>query len=183
MENAAKLRECAMPTLVLHGGADTLVPPALGMSMLGMLLHLRGNYDEAMGRYDQALGMDPGAVDVLLKRSSLWFEKEELPKAHADFDAAIARRAGGERSPCARPEDGAAPARRPTSPPRAPKAQLAPTDAAAQPRPRGSLWRPQQPASARPRRGTSPPATGRSSTPPTPTSTATAASCTCCSRT
>jgi import receptor subunit TOM70 len=29
-------------------------------------------------------------VEVLLKRSSLWFEKEELPKAFADFDTAIA---------------------------------------------------------------------------------------------
>jgi fermentation-respiration switch protein FrsA (DUF1100 family) len=28
MENAEKLGECTMPTLVLHGGSDTLVPPA-----------------------------------------------------------------------------------------------------------------------------------------------------------
>jgi len=66
------------------------VPPALALSLLGMLLHLRGNYDEAMGRYEQALALQPAAIDVLLKRSSLWFEKEQLPQAHADFDAALA---------------------------------------------------------------------------------------------
>ena len=32
----------------------------------------------------------PSRPQVLIKRSSLWFEKEQLPKAFADFDAAIA---------------------------------------------------------------------------------------------
>jgi len=32
----------------------------------------------------------PPAIDVLLKRSSLWFEKEQLAKSFADFDAALA---------------------------------------------------------------------------------------------
>jgi len=70
--------------------AGQAVAPALAMSMLGMLLHLRGNYDDAMDRYNQALAMRPSSIDVLLKRSSLWFEKENLPQAHADFDSAIA---------------------------------------------------------------------------------------------
>jgi len=29
------------------------VAPALALSLLGMLLHLRGNYDDAMARYEQ----------------------------------------------------------------------------------------------------------------------------------
>lgn len=65
------------------------VAPALALSLLGMLLHLRGNYDDAMARYEQALALEPAAIDVLLKRSSLWFEKEQLTQAHADFDSAI----------------------------------------------------------------------------------------------
>ena len=40
-------------------------------------------------RYEQALTLEPSSIDVLLKRSSLWFEKEQLPQAHADFDTAI----------------------------------------------------------------------------------------------
>lgn len=93
--------------------AGDTIAPALAMSMLGMLLHLRGNYDEAMDRYNQALYLSPSSIDVLLKRSSLWFEKENLSQArgcplrlvaagpdprirrgawqaHADFDAALA---------------------------------------------------------------------------------------------
>jgi len=65
------------------------VAPSLALSLLGMLLHLRGNYDDAMARYEQALSLEPASIDVLLKRSSLWFEKEQLPQAHADFDSAI----------------------------------------------------------------------------------------------
>lgn len=66
------------------------VPPSLCLSMLGMFLHLRGNYDDAMCCYDRALELQPRAIDVLLKRASLWFEKEQLPKAFQDFDAAFA---------------------------------------------------------------------------------------------
>jgi len=64
--------------------------PVLAVSMLGMFLHLRGNYDAAMACYDFALKLDPKATEVLIKRSSLWFEKEQLPNAFADFDTAIA---------------------------------------------------------------------------------------------
>ena len=71
--------------------AATDVPsPSLALSMLGMFLHLRGNYDDAMTCYNRALELNPSAIDVLLKRSSLWFEKEQLPKAHEDFDTALA---------------------------------------------------------------------------------------------
>ena len=66
------------------------ITPALCLSMVGMFLHLRGNYDEAMSCYDKAFELDPKAIDVLLKRASLWFEKEQLPRAFEDFDAAFA---------------------------------------------------------------------------------------------
>ena len=36
-----------------------------------------------MACYNLASEIDPKAVDVLLKRSSLWFEKEELGKVRA----------------------------------------------------------------------------------------------------
>ena len=75
--------------------ADAKLPPSqraspsLCLSMVGMFLHLRGNYDEAMRCYDYALELEPKAIDVLLKRASLWFEKEQLAKAFEDFDTAF----------------------------------------------------------------------------------------------
>jgi len=42
-----------------------------------------------MAVYNYALSLAPHAVDVLLKRASLWFEKEEMAKAFEDFDAAL----------------------------------------------------------------------------------------------
>ena len=76
-------------TLQMWSSADG-PSPAFAMSMLGMFLHLRGNYDQAMLCYDEALKLDPKATEVLIKRSSLWFEKEQVPKAFADFEKAIA---------------------------------------------------------------------------------------------
>jgi len=73
-----------------RSASDSVPPPSLALSMLGMFLHLRGNYDDAMACYDYALELQPAAIDVLLKRSSLWFEKQQLPKAFADFEAAVA---------------------------------------------------------------------------------------------
>ena len=70
--------------------ASNETPPSLAVCMLGMFLHLRGNYDAAMACYDRALELDPKATEVLIKRSSLWFEKENLKEAFADFDRAIA---------------------------------------------------------------------------------------------
>jgi len=79
------------------GGASAdapAVPPAFVLAMAGMFLHLRGNLAEAMGCYDYSLQLQPsagapsGGVAVLLKRASLWYEREELPKAHADFATA-----------------------------------------------------------------------------------------------
>ena len=64
--------------------------PDLAFSMLGMFLHLHGQYEGAMLCYNHALELRPSAIDVLLKRSSLWFEKEQLPNAFADFDTALA---------------------------------------------------------------------------------------------
>jgi len=64
-------------------------PPSLALSMFGMFLHLRGNYDDAMACYDRALELQPTAIDVLLKRSSLWFEKEQPAKSHDDFTRAL----------------------------------------------------------------------------------------------
>jgi len=69
--------------------AEAPVSPGLAIGMLGMFFHLRHNYDKAMACYDRALELDK-CVEVLLKRSSLWFEKEELSKAFGDFDTAIA---------------------------------------------------------------------------------------------
>eukprot|EP00967_Tisochrysis_lutea_P102295 scaffold153917_cov33-Tisochrysis_lutea.AAC.1 len=70
-------------------GQDAVVSPAMALSMTGMMLHLRGNYDQAMACYDYALALHPAAIDVLLKRASLWYERDELPKALADFEAAV----------------------------------------------------------------------------------------------
>ena len=75
---------------VREWGSEGDFTPAVCLSMLGMFLHLRGNYDDAMETYDAALAVDPKCIDVLLKRASLWFEKEQLPKAFEDFDAALA---------------------------------------------------------------------------------------------
>jgi len=72
-----------------ESAADAPVSPGLALGMLGMFFHLRHNYDKAMACYDRALELD-NCVEVLLKRSSLWFEKEELSKAFGDFDTAIA---------------------------------------------------------------------------------------------
>ena len=71
--------------------ADASAPasPTVALSMLGMFLHLRGNYSEAMMCYDRALELQPNAIDVLLKRSSLWFEQEDTAKAFDDFNAAL----------------------------------------------------------------------------------------------
>jgi len=68
---------------------DVPASPALALGMLGMFFHLRGSYDQAMACYDRSLELH-NSVEVLLKRSSLWFEKEQLAKAFADFDLAIA---------------------------------------------------------------------------------------------
>ena len=65
------------------------VPPSLCLSMLGMFLHLRGNYDDAMCCYDRALELQPRAIDVLLKRACCG-SKKSRPKAFQDFDAAFA---------------------------------------------------------------------------------------------
>ena len=77
-------------TLEAWSNESALTQPSLAFTMLGMFLHLRGNYDSAMACYDRALDLTPSAINVLLKRSSLWFEKEQLPKAFADFDTALA---------------------------------------------------------------------------------------------
>ena len=77
-------------TLEAWSNESALPAPSLAFTMLGMFLHLRGNYDSAMACYDRALDLTPSAINVLLKRSSLWFEKEQLPKAFADFDSALA---------------------------------------------------------------------------------------------
>lgn len=69
---------------------ESKTSPGSALSMLGMFLHLRGNYDDAMKAYDYALALQPNTVEVLLKRSSLWFEKEQLTEAFADFDTALA---------------------------------------------------------------------------------------------
>ena len=82
--------------------ADAKLPPSqraspsLCLSMVGMFLHLRGNYDEAMRCYDYALELEPKAIDVLLKRASLWFEKEQLAKAFEDFDT-VEKATGDDR--------------------------------------------------------------------------------------
>lgn len=92
-QRAQTLSEWAAATQVdeaAAGNAAQLVCPSLCVSMLGMFLHLRGNYDDAMLCYDRALELQPSAIDVLLKRASLWFEKEQLPKAFQDFEAALA---------------------------------------------------------------------------------------------
>ena len=67
------------------GGAA--ISPATALSMAGMFLHLRGNYPEAMTLYDYAIDLRPRSIDVLLKRASLWYEREEEAKAIADFEA------------------------------------------------------------------------------------------------
>jgi len=72
--------------------SDEAATPVLALCMNGMYLHLRGNYAEAMASYDYALQLDPGYIPVLLKRASLWFEKEDLPKALADFSTALEAR-------------------------------------------------------------------------------------------
>ena len=77
-------------TLQQWGKSGHDVTPATASSMLGMFLHLRGNYDDAMACYELALELNPRAIDTLLKRASLWFEKEDVAKAFADFDAALA---------------------------------------------------------------------------------------------
>ena len=70
------------------GGAA--ISPATALSMAGMFLHLRGNYPEAMTLYDYAIDLRPRSIDVLLKRASLWYEREEEAKAIADFEAVLA---------------------------------------------------------------------------------------------
>ena len=87
---AAPSAEQRASTLAEWSADSAIPPPSLALSMLGMFLHLRGNYDSAMECYGSAIEMAPKSIDVLLKRSSLWFEKEQLPKAFEDFDAALA---------------------------------------------------------------------------------------------
>jgi import receptor subunit TOM70 len=72
------------------GGNAAFVSPAMALSMTGMFLHLRGNYGQAMSCYNYALSLQPKAVDVLLKRASLWYERDEHAKALADFETAVA---------------------------------------------------------------------------------------------
>merc|ERR1712060_927825 len=69
--------------------SEPLVTPETALCMCGMFLHLRGNYTEAMGCYDCALSLAPGCVVVLLKRASLWYEREDTARALGDFDAAL----------------------------------------------------------------------------------------------
>ena len=82
-------REGLLKEWVAEAEAGRAVHPTLALSMHGMFLHLRGNYAEAMACYDYALHLSPGLVDVLLKRASLWFEKEDLSSALADFETAL----------------------------------------------------------------------------------------------
>jgi len=72
------------------GGDPAAVSPAMALSMTGMFLHLRGNYAQAMSCYNYALSLQPSAVDVLLKRASLWYERDEQAQALVDFEAAVA---------------------------------------------------------------------------------------------
>lgn len=46
-------------------------PPALAVAMLGMFLHLRGNYDDAMACYDYSLELNPKATEVRIQRARL----------------------------------------------------------------------------------------------------------------
>ena len=46
-------------------------PPATALSMLGMFLHLRGNYDDAMACYDYSLELNPKATEVRIQRARL----------------------------------------------------------------------------------------------------------------
>jgi import receptor subunit TOM70 len=72
------------------GGGTALISPAMALSMTGMFLHLRGNYAPAMSCYNYALSLQPKAVDVLLKRASLWFERDDQAQALTDFETAVA---------------------------------------------------------------------------------------------
>ena len=82
-------RESLLKEWVAEAEAGRAVHPTLALSMHGMFLHLRGNYAEAMACYDYVLHLSPSLVDVLLKRASLWFEKEDLTSALADFETAL----------------------------------------------------------------------------------------------
>ena len=62
--------------LEVSRAGKVVVSPPLALSMAGMFLHLRGNYQDAMECYDYALELDPRSIETLLKRASLWFEKD-----------------------------------------------------------------------------------------------------------
>ena len=73
-----------------EGGGAAGDGAALALEMHGMFLHLLGEYEKAMGRYDRAHALAPRQVSTLLMRSSLWYELEDPKKAHGDMDAALA---------------------------------------------------------------------------------------------
>lgn len=62
---------------------------AVAQEQLGTFLHLQGDMEGSLDCYNTALEIKPSAVSVLIKRATLWFEKNEPEKTFADFDAAI----------------------------------------------------------------------------------------------
>jgi len=60
------------------------------LTLCGMFTHLQGKHDDAMALYDRALELHPSLVETLAMRASLFYEKQLLPKAYADFETAVA---------------------------------------------------------------------------------------------
>jgi tetratricopeptide (TPR) repeat protein len=55
----------------------------------GMGAHQKGEYDHAIGDYNEAIRLDPNSAPAYYNRGAAWGQKQEYDKALADFDEAI----------------------------------------------------------------------------------------------
>jgi import receptor subunit TOM70 len=57
-------------------------------NLVATFYHVRGSLDEALVQYGEALALDPKDANALIKRASLYFEREQMEQCNADFAAA-----------------------------------------------------------------------------------------------